>query len=127
MDNRMLVLLFSKRVVDEEIRKNQLERKVESGELMSFGEKYTGQFDREFYVADEKGKKWAVCLKVDKYVDEVIEEDELEDTSKGDYSGLFVCLVSLNLDILPQSTVSAEKRQWNGRTRLRRCVNEAAQ
>ena len=42
-------------LVDEEIRKSQLERKVENGELANFGEKYTGQFDKEFYTADEKG------------------------------------------------------------------------
>ncbi|KAK8826053.1 hypothetical protein WA556_003782 [Blastocystis sp. ATCC 50177/Nand II] len=64
--------------LDEEIRKNQLERKVENGELASFGEKYAGQFDKDIYTAEDK----------DKYVDEVIDEDENEDAEKEDYSGL---------------------------------------
>ena len=42
-------------LVDEEIRKNQLERKVENGELASFGEKYAGQFDKDIYTAEDKG------------------------------------------------------------------------
>lgn len=42
-------------LVDEEIRKNQLERKMKNGEIASFGEKYNGQFDREFYTTDERG------------------------------------------------------------------------
>lgn len=42
-------------LVDEEIRKNQLERKMKNGEIASFGEKYNGQFDREFYTTDDRG------------------------------------------------------------------------
>ena len=29
---------------------------MKNGEIASFGDKYNGQFDREFYTPDEKGK-----------------------------------------------------------------------
>ena len=42
-------------LVDEEIRKNQLERKLANGEVAYFGDKYQGQFDRELYGGMDKG------------------------------------------------------------------------
>ena len=42
-------------LVDEEIRKNQLERKLANGEVAHFGEKYQGQFDKELYGGMDKG------------------------------------------------------------------------
>ena len=56
-----VLLIHYDALVDEEIRKNQLERKVENGELASFGEKYAGQFDKDIYTAEDKGTRfeWA--------------------------------------------------------------------
>lgn len=45
-------------IVDEAIRKNQLERKLANGEVAQFGEKYQGQFDQELYGGMDKGSLW---------------------------------------------------------------------
>ena len=42
-------------LVDEQIRESQLERKKENGELASFGEKYSGQYDQDIYGRDDRG------------------------------------------------------------------------
>ena len=49
-------------LVDEEIRKSQLERKLENGDIVAFGEKYQGQFDRDLYGAVDKGIDCAVVV-----------------------------------------------------------------
>ena len=77
--------------VDEEIRKSQLERKVENGDIVAFGEKYQGQFDRELYGGVDRGIDLSCGYSVDKFNEEIIEEDELDADEVGDYSGLWVC------------------------------------
>lgn len=55
MDNSMYQKRIESQLVDEEIRKNQLERKLANGEVAAFGEKYQGQFDRDLYGGVDKG------------------------------------------------------------------------
>ena len=55
MDNSIYWDRIQSWIVDEEIRKNQLERKLANGEVAAFGEKYQGQFDRDLYGGVDKG------------------------------------------------------------------------
>ena len=36
---------------------------MKNGEIASFGEQYKGQFDRDFYIPDEKGKSFLQRVK----------------------------------------------------------------
>ena len=56
MDNsRHFHSCFANHLVDEAIRKNQLERKLANGEVAHFGDKYQGQFDQDLYGGMDKG------------------------------------------------------------------------
>ena len=117
MDNSMYQKRIGSQLVDEEIRKNQLERKLANGEVAAFGEKYQGQFDRDLYGGVDKG--------IDKYNEEIIEEDELEANEVGDYSGLQRFEGDCEIvDILLQSIDDVKKKQINVKMRLKICDSE---
>lgn len=61
---------------------------MKNGEIASFGEEYKGQYDREFYTTDDRGIiDWFFFI-LDKYNDEIIDEEEDDELEKDDYSGL---------------------------------------
>lgn len=61
---------------------------MKNGEIASFGEEYKGQYDREFYTTDDRGIIDWIFFILDKYNDEIIDEEEDDELEKDDYSGL---------------------------------------
>lgn len=61
---------------------------MKNGEIASFGEEYKGQYDREFYTTDERGIIYGIEYMLDKYNDEIIDEEDDDEIEKDDYSGL---------------------------------------
>ncbi|CBK21587.2 uncharacterized protein [Blastocystis hominis] len=70
--------------LDEQIRESQLERKKENGELASFGEKYSGQYDQDIYGKDDR----------DNYNDVIEDDDEVEDVNRNEYAGMHPATVN---------------------------------
>lgn len=83
-------------IVDEQIRESQLERKKENGELASFGEKYSGQYDQDIYGKDDRGAFWIELSQVvDNYNDVIEDDDEVEDVNRNEYAGMYRALRSV--------------------------------
>ena len=75
--------------VDEQIRESQLERKKENGELASFGEKYSGQYDQDIYGKDDRGEFWIELFQfADNYNDVIEDDDEVEDVNRNEHAGM---------------------------------------
>ena len=68
-----------------------------------------------------------ISLDIDKYTDEIIDEEDEDETEKDDYSGLYSISSFYDfLDIQQQSTVEERKKQMNVKMKWMRCVSVEA-